>query len=116
MGSVEEWADSRLIAKWDDVARTFTRWDENGVQIEQRVYTQWENEQADLREGAEALSTNERTLRDRATSALANNADYLDLVSPSNAQALAQIRSLTKQMNALIRLTVNQLADIADTE
>jgi hypothetical protein len=56
-----------------------------------------------------AASVNEKVLRDKAATALTANQAFLDLASPSNAQVLAQVRLLTRQMNALIRLTVKQL-------
>jgi hypothetical protein len=58
-------------------------------------------------EGAAAV--NGKTLRDRATTALTGNATYLALASPTTAQNTAQIRALTRQMDALIRLTVGAL-------
>jgi hypothetical protein len=56
-----------------------------------------------------AASVNEKALRDKAATALTANQAFLDLASPSNAQVLAQVRLLTRQINALIRLTVKQL-------
>jgi hypothetical protein len=56
-----------------------------------------------------AASVNEKALKDKAVTALAANQAFLDLASPTNAQVVAQVRSLTRQMNALIRLTVRQL-------
>lgn len=58
-------------------------------------------------EGTAAV--NEKSLRDKAATALTANATYLGIASPTNAQNLAQIRSLTRQMNALIRITVRAL-------
>jgi hypothetical protein len=37
--------------------------------------------------------------------ALSNNRTFLNLSAPTNAQTLAQVRALTRQMNALIRVT-----------
>lgn len=51
-------------------------------------------------------------LRTQATQAVADNATYLAIGSPTNAQNLAQIRSLTQQNNRIIRrlvLLVNEL-------
>lgn len=45
-------------------------------------------------------------LHARARAALAGNATYLALATPSNAQNTAQVRALTRQINALIRLVV----------
>lgn len=58
-------------------------------------------------EGTAAV--NEKSLRDKATAALTANATYLALASPTAAQNTAQIRALTRQMNALIRITVRAL-------
>jgi hypothetical protein len=45
-------------------------------------------------------------LRTRMRAAVTDNAAYLAIGAPPNAQNLAQIRRLTRQMNALIRATV----------
>lgn len=50
-----------------------------------------------------------RTLEDRATQALDANRAFLALQSPTNAQTLAQVRSLTRQNTALIRLLLGRL-------
>lgn len=42
----------------------------------------------------------------RARAALAGNATYLALATPTNAQNTAQVKALTRQHNALIRLIV----------
>lgn len=45
-------------------------------------------------------------LHDRARQALTANAAYLALAAPTNAQNTAQIRRLTRQVNALTRLAI----------
>ena len=52
---------------------------------------------------------NRTTLTDRATTALATNRDFLALASPTNAQTLAQVKALTRQNTAIIRLILNLL-------
>lgn len=59
--------------------------------------------------------TNEATLRDRATQALAANAAYLALGAPTAGQIATQVTRLTKEVNALIRLAVAATGDITDT-
>lgn len=56
-----------------------------------------------------AAATNSVTIRDQARLALEANATYLAVASPTNAQVVAQVRSLTRQINGLIRLEVNAL-------
>jgi hypothetical protein len=46
---------------------------------------------------------NERTVEDRLREALAANKVFLANVSPTNAQTLAQVKSLTRQVSGLIR-------------
>lgn len=58
------------------------------------------------------LDGNRTTLTDRASTALAGNRDFLALASPTNAQTLAQVKSLTRQSNALIRLVLGLLDDV----
>lgn len=57
------------------------------------------------------------TLTGKAQTALANNAAFLALPHPvTNAQALAQVDALTRQMNAVIRLVLlRQFNDLSDT-
>lgn len=52
---------------------------------------------------------NARSLGAKIDTALANNRDFLALASPTNAQTLAQVRALTRQMNALARLAAGKL-------
>lgn len=52
---------------------------------------------------------NRATLAERAAAALDANRTYLALTSPTNAQNLAQIRLLTRECTALIRLLLNRL-------
>jgi len=59
---------------------------------------------------ARALTDGNRTtLTDRAVTSLQGNRDFLALTSPSQADALAQIKDLTRQSTALIRLLLGLL-------
>jgi hypothetical protein len=52
---------------------------------------------------------NRRTIEASAAQALAANRTFLAIASPTNAQNAAQVKALTRQMNALIRLTLGHL-------
>lgn len=54
-----------------------------------------------------------KALDAKITTALTNNADFLALASPTNAQVGAQVKALTRQVNALMRLVTSRL-DSAD--
>lgn len=54
-------------------------------------------------------------LQQRATTALVNNATFLAITAPTQAQAVAQVKALTRQVNALIRLQLSALSDISDS-
>lgn len=57
----------------------------------------------------DVVEANSATIRQQAETALAANRTFLALGAPTNAQTLAQVRALTRQMNGLIRLTISHL-------
>jgi hypothetical protein len=61
------------------------------------------------------VESNQRALTQKARSALNANANFQALQSPTNAQVLAQVQSLTRQANLLIRLVVGQLDSTSGT-
>lgn len=105
----------RLRQRWDDAARVYTEWNELGVQTLTRAYTPAENAAADAAAVTETAATVEQALLDKARAALTANATFLALTSPTNAQTLAQVQRLTREVNALIKLQVRDLADTSGT-
>lgn len=53
---------------------------------------------------------NEQTLRTQARAALDANRTYLALATPTVAQTTAQVKALTRQVQALIRFTLDDLS------
>lgn len=102
----DAWPAGDLLEWFDDETRTRHDFFNETVQ----PYTVEENVAADDRSAAALAASNEQTLRQRATVALSTNAAFLDLSAPTNAQSLAQIKALTRQMNGLIRLAVGELS------
>lgn len=51
---------------------------------------------------------NQQTLQSQAQTALVNNRAFLAIGSPSNAQVSTQVKALTNQVQALIRMALNQ--------
>lgn len=52
---------------------------------------------------------NDETIRAQALSALAANKTFVALATPSTAQNAAQIKALSRQVNGVIRLLLQQL-------
>lgn len=59
--------------------------------------------------------TNERTILTKMDQALTANATFLAIATPTNAQIAAQVKLLTREVNAIIKLTRNQLDDTTGT-
>lgn len=93
------------LEEWDLSGGTYTKWDAAGTVITQRSLTPGEVSRYTPR----VEETNETTLRERADAAVAQNNTYLAIVTPTNPQVAAQVRLLTRECSALIRLLLNKL-------
>lgn len=76
--------------------------------------TVWSSRNIEWKPGT--AGANQQAVRDKAHAALAANAAFLAIASPTNAQAVAQVQLLTREVNAIIRLLVTQqFDDVSDT-
>jgi transcriptional accessory protein Tex/SPT6 len=98
--------DGVIRKKWDDTTGTYTEYDADGTQTLARPYTAEEQSDATERATASTQAANEATLLQKASAAVQGNRDFLALTAPTNAQVVAQVKALTRQNNALIRLIV----------
>lgn len=55
-------------------------------------------------------TANLATILQQAATALTNNTTYLGIASPTNAQVVAQVAALTRQMDGVIRVLVQNFA------
>lgn len=54
-------------------------------------------------------TANRETIRADALGALAANRNFVSLTTPTNAQVLAQTKALSRQVNGIIRVLLDQL-------
>lgn len=62
-----------------------------------------------------AVNSNQGTIQSRAQAALAANATFQAIASPTNAQVVAEVQLLSKMVAALAKLQLGQLSDTAGT-
>jgi hypothetical protein len=63
----------------------------------------------------QTATTNQATLLTQASNAIAANVAYLAIGAPSNAQVVAQVDRLTREVQALIRLATRVLDSTSGT-
>lgn len=115
MSTVQQYANGVLRAEWNPTTRIYREWDASSVLTLERPYTAAENAFADAQAQAETEMSNETSLRDKARTALTNNATFLAIATPTTAQAITQVKALTRQVNALIKLQIRDLTDTNGT-
>lgn len=98
-----------------DSSTGFTRWDVAGAQVEQRVLSAAESIALQTADASKISIDNGATLKTKAQQALAANATFLAIPTPTAAQNAAQAKALTRQVNGLIRLALGRLDDVSDT-
>jgi hypothetical protein len=121
-GGLEPAAPAQNMAEeWNDATEIYTSWDINGNVTGTRPYNAVELAAVAAQTAAQGLATNQATLRQKAQNALATNQSFLALTStfPLTAveqQALvAQVAALTRQINALIYLQLQEFSSTGGT-
>lgn len=107
--------DGSTAEQWDISSRTYRRL-EGGTLVEERPFTAAEAAWAKQNATEEIRRANRDLLLARARAAVASNASYLDSVTAgtaTNAQHIAQVPALTRQMQGVIRLLLG--SDLLDT-
>jgi hypothetical protein len=93
---------------FDLAGNRFRRWVDSGsglALVEDRPLTASETTLLTERQNADSIDA-------RVRDALASNKTFLALQTPTNAQVVAQVRALTRQVSALIRMKIDDFRDI----
>lgn len=115
--NTEVWVDGQLRRLWDATARLRYEYDANGVQIgDPHPFTAEENARADAENAESVLISNRETLEAKAAAAKASNLAFLADTTVTQAEAVTQLQKLTRQVNALIKLQLQDFADLDGTE
>jgi hypothetical protein len=99
-------ANGVLRELWVDQSRTYTAWDENGVQTVSRAYNAEENARAD----ANATYQSEEGNRQTIEAALFNGLTELDTIinTANNQLGAAAIKTLARILRRVIRLLIRR--------
>lgn len=111
----DTYSGGKLVARLDDQTGKATTYNADGTVATTRNLTAEETAQFAAAAAANTAFSNAESLRQKAGQALTTNAAHLALASPSTAQNTAQVKALTRQVNALIRLQIDQTDDISGT-
>lgn len=108
---IQTFRSAVLVRQWDDSTQTYTEYDTAGNQTLTRAYTADEITAMNAR----TVAANLPALMAKAQQAISANVAYLAIASPTNAQVVAQVASLTRQVDALIKVVLNPTADQSGT-
>lgn len=97
-------ADDVRETTYDDGTKVVTTWHDDGREPDVVVTP-----------GAGTPEANRQAITAKAQAALNLNAAFLATSSPTTAQAVAQVKLLTREVNALIRLMLGALDTTQDT-
>ena len=121
-GGYEAAAPAQNIAEqWNDATQTVTAWDVNGNVTASRPYNLAELWALTAEQAEQGLATNRTALQQKANAALAGNQTFLALtptfpLTVAEQQALvAQVAALTRQVNALVYLQLQEFSSTTGT-
>lgn len=97
-------AAGQLVKRSSSTTNTRKVWDDAGNLISETPLSAAEIAQLQRIDTEVQRGSNQATLQSQAAGAIANNATYLAIGSPTNAQVVAQVRALTQQNNKIIRV------------
>lgn len=99
-----------VIERWDYDSRQYFKTAADGSTT-QRAFNADENAAADRDVAIRTRQTNLDALKTKALSAFNANKAFLAIASPTNADIVAQVKLLTRENNALIKVLFDQLQD-----
>lgn len=109
--------------QWNDATQTYTEWDTSGNVITTRPYNAQEIAAYNAQQAVVALAANQATLQQKANAALATNQTFLTnaatvtypLTTTEQTALVNQVAALTRQVNALIYLTLQEFSSTTGT-
>jgi hypothetical protein len=104
MTARDVYVDGVFREHWDDDIFKVTFYGEGGVTLYQRDYTPIEIAEANTI----VQNTNRSLIFQQALDAIAANKAFIALTAPTNAQVLAQMKALSRQVDGLMRLALNK--------
>lgn len=107
-------AEGNPMVVWDFTNNLRVEYNSDGTTTS-RPFTDEELAMVADKQAATQAVDNREALLVKAAQALTNNATFLAIASPTQAQAVTQVKALTRQVNALIRMQLGDTADISDT-
>ena len=102
---IQVWTAGVLTQQWDDATSTYTQYDPaTGALTLSRAYTAQETSAAQARTTDATARTNLDTIMSRMQTAISDNQAFLAIASPTNAQILARVTPLTRQIDGIMRV------------
>lgn len=94
-----------LREEWDDDARTYTEYDEQGAEVSSRPYTAEENARADAEAAQALVESNRRTIEEALGAALATLQTTIDTANATiNAGPAVYVKDIARIQRRIIRL------------